>query len=142
MRRVGTLAVALSLAAAMFAAPVSAASRYRAMMTAEEEVPRPGPAGAKGTADVTFDQQAGTVCYMLSYTGIGKPTAAHIHKGAKGEAGPVFIDFDYPKNGDQGCVPADAAKSGDITAYPANYYVNVHTADHPNGAIRGQLGPA
>ncbi|MBS1786273.1 MAG: CHRD domain-containing protein [Acidobacteria bacterium] len=28
----------------------------------------------------------------------------------------------------------------DIMKNPGNYYVNVHTAEFPNGAIRGQLG--
>ena len=27
----------------------------------------------------------------------------------------------------------------EIVANPAGFYVNVHTADHPNGAVRGQL---
>jgi hypothetical protein len=143
MRRAGTLTVVLMLAAAVTAAPASAtATKYRAAMTAEEEVPGPGPAGAKGTADVVFDDQAGTVCYELTYSGISKPTAAHIHQGAKGVAGPVVVDFDVTKNGDKGCVPVDASKAGDIQAYPGQYYVNVHTVDYPKGAMRGQLAPA
>jgi hypothetical protein len=142
MRRAGSLAAALWLAVVMAAAPASAASNFRAHMTAEEEVPKRGPAGAKGTADLVFDQQAGTVCYTLAYTGISKPTAAHIHKGTKGMAGPVVVNFDVPKNGDRGCVPVEAAKSGDIMAYPDSYYVNVHTAEYQDGAIRGQVHPA
>ena len=143
MRRAGSLAAALWLAAAVVAAaPTSAATKYRADMKAEEEVPKPGPAGAKGTADLMFDQQAGNVCYMLTYMGIGKPTAAHIHQGAKGVAGPVVVNFDVAKNGDKGCVPVDAAKGHDITMNPAGYYVNVHTADYPDGAMRGQVQAA
>jgi hypothetical protein len=142
MRRAGILSVALVLAAAVTAAPASAATNYRATMTAQEEVPNPGPAGAKGTADFIFDHDAGTLCYTLAYSGIGRPTAAHIHKGAKGVAGPVEVDLDVPHNGDHGCVPIDAAKADAIGAYPQNYYANVHTADYPSGAIRGQLAPA
>jgi hypothetical protein len=29
-----------------------------------------------------------------------------------------------------------------IAQYPERFYVNVHNADYPDGAIRGQLGPA
>ncbi len=143
MRRAGSLAVAVSLAAAMSAAPVSAASTtYSAEMTAEEEVPEPGPAGGRGTAEVVVDPDAGQLCYTLTYSGIGKPTAAHVHHGAEGVAGPVAVDFEYAKNGDQGCVPVDAAELAEIGQAPADHYVNVHTANYPNGAIRGQLGPA
>jgi hypothetical protein len=144
MRRAGLLAAVLSLAALMPAGPASAAATtaYRAAMTAEEEVPMPGPAGAKGTADFTVDNQAGTLCYTLTYSGITKPTAAHIHEGAKGVAGPVYVDLDMPKNGDKGCVPIDKTKAQAIAGNPAGYYANIHTADHPKGAMRGQLAPA
>jgi CHRD domain-containing protein len=111
-------------------------------MTAEEEVPMAGPDGGRGTAEVVLDPDAGQLCYTLTYSGIGRPTAAHIHHGVKGKAGPVAVDFDYAKNGDQGCVPVDAAELAEIGAKPADHYVNVHTASYPNGAIRGQLGPA
>ena len=100
----------------------------------------PGPPGGKGTAEVVVDQ-GGQLCYTLTYSGISKPTAAHIHRGVKGQAGPVAIDFDYPKNGDKGCVPVDAAKLREVSDKPGDYYVNVHTAEFPNGAIRGQLRP-
>jgi hypothetical protein len=38
-----------------------------------------------------------------------------------------------------GCVTVDAALAQDLAANPRNYYVNVHTTDHPAGEIRGQL---
>jgi hypothetical protein len=142
MHRAGSLAVTVWLAAAMTAAPVSAASTtYRADLTAEEEVPMPGPPGGKGTAEVVVDH-GGQLCYTLTHSGIGKPTAAHIHRGVKGQAGPVAVDFDYSKNGDKGCVPVDPAKLHELSAKPGDHYVNVHTPEHPNGAIRGQLKPA
>jgi hypothetical protein len=108
-------------------------------MTAEEETP-PGPSGAKGTADFVIDAEAGSVCYTLAYSGINQPTAAHIHQGAKGTAGPPVVDLDVPKNHDKGCVAGDKAKLADINKNPSAYYANVHTADYPKGAIRGQLG--
>ena len=54
--------------------------------------------------------------------------------------GPVKVGLDTPKGGSaQGCKTADAAVVQDMMANPANYYVNVHNASHPKGALRGQL---
>ena len=37
------------------------------------------------------------------------------------------------------CVSAGEDLIKEIRQNPANYYVNVHNADFPDGAIRGQL---
>ena len=37
------------------------------------------------------------------------------------------------------CAKADAAVVKDILQTPAGYYVNVHNAEFPAGAVRGQL---
>ena|SRR2546421_4229207 len=139
MRRAGFVALVLGVAVLAVAPAFAAANNYHANMTAQEEVPTPGPAGAKGTATFVIDQDAGTVCYTLVYSGISKPTMAHIHQGAKGVAGPVVVDLNVAQNGDKGCVPADKAKLAAINGGPAGYYANVHTAEYPKGAIRGQL---
>ena len=39
-----------------------------------------------------------------------------------------------------GCAPATPALIDEIIANPANFYVNVHTTEHPAGAMRAQLG--
>jgi hypothetical protein len=65
---------------------------------------------------------------------------AHIHRGAAGVAGPVVVPLDPPAGGKStGCPTVAKEVADEIMANPSNFYVNVHTAEHPAGAIRGQL---
>jgi hypothetical protein len=117
----------------------AATTNLQAALDAAEEVPNPGPAGARGTARVVLDDAADTLCYELTWEGIEDPTAAHVHTGAKGVAGPVAVDFKLKENGPKACVPVNPTTLSQIRDNPGGHYVNVHTADHPKGAIRGQL---
>lgn len=140
MRRVGTLVAAVVGAVALAAVPAQAApTTLNSTMTAEEEVPTPGPAGAKGTGTFQADPDAGKLCFKLTIEGVKTPTAAHIHQGAKGTPGPVKVDLMIAEKGLENCVPSDAATLKAIVADPAGFYANVHDADHPAGAVRGQL---
>ena len=98
---------------------------------------------ATGTAVVRIRQDDGLVCYRLHAANVTLPTiAAHIHHGAAGVNGPVVVPFTPPgaDGNSSGCTAASAALIDDIIANPAGYYVNVHTKEHPGGAIRSQLG--
>jgi len=98
---------------------------------------------AKGTAVVRLRKDAGLVCYRLHAESVTLPTvAAHIHRGAANINGPVIIPFAAPgTNGNSdGCVTAAGSLIDEIIASPAGFYVNVHTTEHPAGAIRAQLG--
>ena len=141
MRKSRLLAIGLLGVGAWVAMPAAdaATTTLKAAMVGSEEVPGPGDPDGKGTATITLDDAANTVCYEFMYAGIGKPTAAHIHIGARGVAGPPAVDFNVTRNGDKGCVSADPTTLKNIRDNPAGHYVNVHTADYPKGAIRGQL---
>ncbi len=105
-------------------------------------VPGPGDPDGFGWARITVDADASEVCFRLSVAGVEEVTAAHIHEGVPGEAGPVVVPLDAPVSGlSSGCVAVDPALAADIVTNPAGYYVNVHSAAHPSGAVRGQLDP-
>jgi CHRD domain-containing protein len=110
-----------------------------AHMTGEQEVPGPGdPDGFGGAAIILI--QPDTICYALTAHRIEPATAAHIHFGPPGVAGPIVVPLLPPTSGvSRGCTTADADLVANIAANPSEYYVNVHNAAYPAGAIRGHL---
>ena len=107
-----------------------------------------GDPNGRGEAYVFgIDGDPKTLCYVLTVDKIGTAVAAHIHKGAAGTNGPVVVNLAAPADGNA----ADCLTEGesgkfvgdqtvaDILANPQDYYVNVHNADYPGGAVRGQL---
>lgn len=69
-------------------------------------------------------------------------TMAHIHIGKAGSNGPVVIPLS--KSGDNGWMVPEGSKLSEAQyqAYKAGeLYVNVHSAEHKPGEIRGQLMP-
>jgi CHRD domain len=111
-----------------------------ATLTGGAEVPGPGDADGTGTVKITLNPGQGQVCYELTVANIATATAAHIHSGAVGIAGPVLVTLKAPVDGSASdCAPLDKEKIDNMIKNPQNYYVNVHNADFPKGAIRGQL---
>ena len=91
-----------------------------------------------GDFSAEIDPAKGTLCYMLA-VGDVEMTAAHIHQGKAGEDGPPVATLEDTGPDDKACLELDAELLRKIGSKPQNYYVNVHTADYPKGAIRGQL---
>ncbi len=113
------------------------------------------PDGRGGIYVFGIDNDTQTLCYVLEVDGIlQEGLMAHIHMGEAGENGPVIANLAGPVGGDA----ADCLSEGEpgkfnlqvlggtdagivqaILQNPEGYYVNVHNADYPSGAIRGQL---
>jgi CHRD domain len=148
------LAAALVFAMTLLAVPGAAASggsgkvtRLAATLDGANEVPGPGDPDGRGRAFVVLAD--GKACFAVQWSKITAPTAAHIHEGGRGVAGPVVVLFFQPGTNAAslpdtldsvaGCVDVDPAVATKIAKRPRDYYVNVHTADFAPGAIRGQL---
>jgi hypothetical protein len=55
----------------------------------------------------------------------------------------VVLGLDPPEEGSsQGCVTAAPGLLARVGRQPEDFYVNVRTDEHPEGAVRGQLTPA
>ena len=125
---------ALAAATPALAAPVKLA----ATLSGAAETP-PGKPGGTGGFTVELDPDTNDFCYKLWGEGIGAPTMAHIHSGAAGVAGPPVITLEVTGKNDDSCIAVDKAKLDPIVADPSAFYVNIHTAEFPAGAVRGQL---
>jgi hypothetical protein len=120
---------------------IAAESLYSAELLGESEVPGPGSPEGRGEASIDLSQD-GRVCVQLTVEGLDTVTAAHIHAGAQDEAGDPVVELPAPTEGSSnGCVDAEGEIVADIVENPESYYVNVHTEQFPQGAVRGQLGP-
>lgn len=139
--RLNAPVLALMLAVTI-AGPVAAAGRtLTTPLLGAEEVPGPGDPDGSGFAVITLNSGQGEVCWELTVSNISPATAAHIHSGPAGVAGPVVVTLSPPTDGSSdGCVAADPVLIKDIRKNSTNYYVNVHNTEYPAGALRGQLG--
>lgn len=108
-------------------------------LSGDQEAP-PSKSTATGTGSISVATD-GAVTGSVTTTGM-TGTAAHIHHGPPGKSGPVVVPME--KAGDNTWkVQAGAKLTPDqLNAYKAGeLYVNVHSAAHKDGEIRGQIKP-
>lgn len=109
-------------------------------LTGAMEVPGPGDVDGTGKFSATINPGQTQVCYTLSVAKIDKATMAHIHRGAAGVAGPPVVMLKAPAMGSSSaCAAVTRALAKELITNPAGFYVNVHNAAYPAGAVRGQL---
>ena len=138
-------ALVMAAAAAVLMAGCAGPAMQRATlgvtMTGLQEVPGPGDPDGSGTVEVRVDPRSGEICWNLYARQIETATAAHIHRGAAGASGPPVVTLTTPDAAgrSQGCQIVALPLAREIGMRGYDFYVNVHTAAHPAGAIRGQL---
>ena len=116
-------------------------TRLRATLTPAAVKPNVGLAGASGSASLRLSAARDTLCSEMQVNGVGNPTAAHVHLGAEDATGPIVLSLPLATGGTgSGCQAINRALGRDLSDAPADYYVDVHTADKAKGALRGQLG--
>ena len=130
-----------------------AKAQFKAKLKGENEVP---PVTTDAEGKVKLKVKESNIKYKLNITGITDATMAHIHQGKAGENGEPVVDLladgnkQETSNGlfingsivDSGLIGPMKGKSlSDLVSSMngGNNYVNVHTQEHPDGEIRGQL---
>jgi hypothetical protein len=112
---------------------------YHATLSGAAEVP-PNKTAGTGTVTATIDTDVKMLSYTVQYAGLSGPvTAGHFHgpAGVGKNAGiliPIMAPLASPING---MAKLSDAEIADFRA--GNVYVNIHTKEHPDGEIRGQL---
>ncbi len=129
---------ATAIALASLATP-AAADDIKFKLSGDMEVP-PVTTKASGDGMITIKPDM-SVSGNVMTSGLAA-TMAHIHIGKAGANGPVVITLS--KSGDNGWMVPEGSKlsEAEYKAYKAGeLYVNVHSAEHKPGEIRGQLMP-
>ena len=140
-----TAVLALALALPATAAP---GVQLSAKLKGANEVPGPGDPNGKGEIFISINKKKRKLCFQLEFKRIQNPTAGHVHKGKEGVAGDVKVTLfedaaGLPGPTAEGCVKRVKRKTiRRLSRHPDRFYVNLHNGNYPDGAIRGQLGPA
>ena len=135
-------AVAAAMAVLATGAARAEVLHFTAKLDGASETP-PNDSGGVGSAWVNLDTASKTLDWKVEYSGLtGPATMAHFHGPAPvgkaaGVAVPLKGDLTSPAKGSASLTDAQIA---DLES--GLWYVNVHTAAHPGGEIRGQVMPA
>lgn len=138
---------------AVFAATAGGAAsdtsiRWGNAMTPKQEVPKPVLGGFHplGEFVIFYDPDTRILTWILRFGSLtGPATAAHIHLGARGKAGPVLVPLCGPcKSPSAGSTKLSVSQGKKLLAAAGgkadgDAYVNLHTKKNPAGEIRGQL---
>jgi len=129
----------VAAAAFLFSAGAAPARDVKVKLTGAEETP-PVTTSATGDGKISIAKDH-TVKGSIKTTGI-EGGAAHIHVGAPGQSGPPIITLTKGEGGTWKVPDGSKLTDEQFASFTGgNLYVNVHSADHKSGEIRGQLKP-
>ena len=98
--------------------------------------------GADGSGTAVLEAHPGRneLCLVLAVSDVGPVTGVHLHAGPIGVTGPIVATFPDPGVGAPArCVVVADALIKRVRNDPGAFYLDVHTPEFPNGAVRGQL---
>ena len=135
----GVVAVVAVVAAVAVARPSTSPMSFKANLDTRQEVPKETGASIRASGKFTATVTGTKMTWKLTFDHLtGAATAAHVHAGAKGKAGPVAVALCGPcKSPASGTARITAAVVKSLES--GNTYVNVHTGKNPGGEIRGQV---
>jgi hypothetical protein len=111
-----------------------------------------GDPDGSGVAVLRVDSDADVVCYTIVVRNISAPTepapglgSAHVHGPLPATGIAIDLDAVFMAAGAttfiaSDCVGASGATIDAVLANPELFYVNVHNAQFPAGAVQGSLG--
>jgi hypothetical protein len=138
-----TVLIAAALASGLAVTASAETVKFTTTMTAQEEVPPTNSKGS-GNAEATLDTQSHQFTYRVTWGGFASQViAAHFHGPAapgKNAGVQVPIDGSNPQSPATGSATLTPEQQQQLMS--GMWYVNVHTKNHPPGAIRGQLKQA
>jgi preprotein translocase subunit SecG len=156
---VAVLAIIISIGAVSLSLNLIQAQEgetFSASLSGKEEVP-PTESSATGWAKFLTDVNGTQLSYWVNMTGLNEITGTHIHNGSAGQNGDIVVTLSQQESAMDGD-NATLSLKGNITKdnlegplkgkelselvslmSDGNVYVNVHTDEFKNGAIRGQI---
>jgi hypothetical protein len=156
---VAVLAIIISIGAVSLSLNLIQAQEgetFSASLSGKDEVP-PTESSATGWAKFLTDVSGTQVSYWVNMTGLNEITGTHIHNGSAGQNGDIVVTLsqqESTKDGDNATLSLKGNITKDNLEGPlkgkelselvslmsdGNVYVNVHTDEFKNGAIRGQI---
>jgi hypothetical protein len=112
--------------------------KLQADLKGSNEVP-PNTSSGSGKAEATYDTEAKTLTYAVTYAGLTGPAmGAHFHGPVEaGKNAGIVLPFKTVQSPIQGSATLTDAQAADLLA--GRWYANIHTAANPGGELRGQM---
>ena len=115
--------------------------RFDAAATGAKETP-PNASPGIGVGEFTLLPR-NRLQYTVSFSGmIGAVTAAHIHEGAAGTAGPIAFPLVLTGPSTFSGSNIVLTELGVARLRAGGFYLNIHSSAFPGGELRGQLTPS